>query len=192
LTGPLSPEEVAEPTADIKEHGQREPIYTYQGKIIDGHNRYRAYVVLGIEPKMIEWSGTGSLPAFVISENVKRRHLTNTQLLVIAEASEALFAKEAKKRQATGTGGKHPQPRAKSPQADNGRARDKAAKVLSVRGRAITDVKAIKKAALELVPLMRDGKLTMQECTLAAKLPAADLAVIAKEMGPARPSTKRQ
>jgi ParB-like chromosome segregation protein Spo0J len=36
--------------ADIQAHGVREPVWTYQGRIIDGRNRYRACRELGIDP----------------------------------------------------------------------------------------------------------------------------------------------
>ena len=55
--------------ADIQRHGQLEPIWTHDGMIIDGRNRYLACGELGIEPKIKEWepvNGAG-LVDFVIS-----------------------------------------------------------------------------------------------------------------------------
>ena len=37
--------------SDIETHGLLEPIWTYNGKIIDGRNRYLACQKLGIKPK---------------------------------------------------------------------------------------------------------------------------------------------
>jgi hypothetical protein len=61
---------------DIKAHGQREPITTYQGQILEGRNRYRACLRLKIEPQCVEFEGDDAAAhAFVISRNVHRRHL---------------------------------------------------------------------------------------------------------------------
>jgi ParB-like chromosome segregation protein Spo0J len=68
--------------SDIRRNGLHEPITLYQGKILDGRNRYRAAkeaghkftdrdfttLPVGVDPK-----------AFVISTNVQRRHLNTKQ-----------------------------------------------------------------------------------------------------------------
>jgi ParB-like chromosome segregation protein Spo0J len=46
---------------DIRHNSQREPIWTYQGKIIDGRNRFRACKEVGIEPHFKQWDGNGHL-----------------------------------------------------------------------------------------------------------------------------------
>jgi len=175
--------ELDELAEDIRRHGQREPIYTYQGKIVDGRNRYRACGQIGVEPVLKEWDGKGSLIAFVVSENVKRRHLSPTQKAVLAMEVEPLFAQEAKQRQTASLKRGVASPVVeKVPQRDKGKARDKAAKRVGTNPHYVSDVKAIKQVAPDLVPLMRDDKLTIAEAKQAARLPPADVATIAKAM----------
>lgn len=68
---------------DIKEFGQIEPATIYDGKILDGRNRYRACKILKRELITKEWKPsktTGSTPLqYVISENIMRRHLNEAQ-----------------------------------------------------------------------------------------------------------------
>ena len=85
--------------ADIHAHGLREPIWTYQGKIIDGRHRARACQQLGIEPTFREWDGQGSLTAFVVSLNLERRHLTSSQRAIIALEIERRLAQEAQEKE---------------------------------------------------------------------------------------------
>src|SRR5262245_5919227 len=80
----MSAEEFEALKADIAAHGQREPIWLYEGKIVDGRNRYNACEEIGIEPQCREWSGSGSLTAFVVSLNLIRRHLNETQRGMVA------------------------------------------------------------------------------------------------------------
>jgi hypothetical protein len=61
--------------------------------------------------------------------------------------AEPMFAKEAKKRQASSTGGKKPQLKERIPEPVNGQARDAAAKAAGTNGHYISDVKAIARAA---------------------------------------------
>lgn len=57
----MSPDEFAGLKADIQANGQREPVWTYQGKLIDGRNRLKACEELGVKPRTEEWDGKGSL-----------------------------------------------------------------------------------------------------------------------------------
>jgi hypothetical protein len=75
----MNPEEFEALKANIAAHGQREPIWTYQGKVIDGRNRLKACQELGVTPMTREWDGQGSLTAFIVSLNLHRRHLTSSQ-----------------------------------------------------------------------------------------------------------------
>lgn len=68
---------------DIKTHGLREKIWTYEGQILDGRNRFMACLAAKVEPEFREYEGDDAL-AFVVSLNVQRRHLTAGQRAMAA------------------------------------------------------------------------------------------------------------
>ena len=75
-------------TEDIRANGQREAIPLHpDGAILDGRNRDRACQRAGVEPRFTEWDGVGTPEAFVISNNLIRRHLTASQRAMIAAKS---------------------------------------------------------------------------------------------------------
>jgi hypothetical protein len=62
--------------ADIEAQGLREPITLYEGQVLEGRNRYRACLRLKREPRFKEFKGDAAAAcAFVISQNIVRRHL---------------------------------------------------------------------------------------------------------------------
>ncbi len=68
---------------DIKQNGLLEPITTFQGVILDGRCRYLACGRAGVEPKFEEYAGADHI-GFVVSKNVRRRHLTESQRAMAA------------------------------------------------------------------------------------------------------------
>jgi len=80
---------------DISEHGQLEPIWLHpDGSIIDGRNRHRACIELGITPHFRTWDGAGSLVSFVVSLNLHRRHLDAGQRGMIGLKVKDALAEE--------------------------------------------------------------------------------------------------
>lgn len=69
--------------ADILENGQHETIKLFDGKILDGRHRYQACCELDIQPKTEDWAGTNPLE-YVLSVNLQRRHLTESQRAMAA------------------------------------------------------------------------------------------------------------
>ena len=81
----LSGEAMDSLRADVAAHGVREPIVTYQGKILDGRNRYMAARDLGLSFPVREFGGDDAAAlAFVVSTNLHRRHLTESQRASVA------------------------------------------------------------------------------------------------------------
>lgn len=82
---PMTEPEFSAFKADIREHGQREPITLYEGKILDGLHRYRACQELGLEPRVVRFEGNPRAAAqLVIGRNFHRRHLTTSQRAIVA------------------------------------------------------------------------------------------------------------
>jgi hypothetical protein len=68
---------------DIKANGLRDPIWLYEGKILDGVNRVEACKRAEVEVRA--WDYTGNDPiGFVLSVNLHRRHLDASQRAMVA------------------------------------------------------------------------------------------------------------
>jgi N6-adenosine-specific RNA methylase IME4/ParB-like chromosome segregation protein Spo0J len=76
--------EFDELVTDIKVNGLREPIWLYDGQILDGRNRWRACEAAGIQdPPTRVYEGNDPI-TFVISLNLHRRHLSESQRAMVA------------------------------------------------------------------------------------------------------------
>jgi hypothetical protein len=77
LFPPISEEDFGKLAADIKLNGLHQPIVRYQGKILDGNNRYRACELVKVAPKFADFNGDDAAARnYVISANIHRRHLS--------------------------------------------------------------------------------------------------------------------
>ena len=79
----LADEGLAALTEDIKAHGLREPIWLYQGQILDGRNRFAGCRALEIPCPTRDYEGDDPL-GFVVSLNLHRRHLNESQRAMVA------------------------------------------------------------------------------------------------------------
>jgi ParB-like chromosome segregation protein Spo0J len=81
---------------DVEEHGVREPItIDQQNRVLDGRNRHSACEALGhkeIPAKIVDWDD-GTINAYVVSENVHRRHLKETPRAIVGAKLQAARAK---------------------------------------------------------------------------------------------------
>ena len=103
----MQPEDFERLRGDLFANGYdtKQPIYTYEGAILDGWNRFNACQQLGITPIYKEFSGsTTDAIAFVMRTN-KRRNLTSSQwaaIAVEAEEIKSILAAEATQRMLAG------------------------------------------------------------------------------------------
>jgi hypothetical protein len=95
-----SDEELQLLVADIRANGLLTPITLYKGKILDGRNRYLACQMLNKEPDYVEFDGDDPL-SFVISQNLCRRHLSESQRAMVAAAIIELQRQDAGRSKVT-------------------------------------------------------------------------------------------
>lgn len=93
----LADDRAAELAADIRAKGLIEPITLYEGKILDGRNRYLACRVAGVDVRTDEYTGDDPV-GWVISKNRHRRHLTDDQWAMVGVQSLPMIEAETEKR----------------------------------------------------------------------------------------------
>lgn len=87
--------ELQQLVADIRAHGLREEIVLDAGLILDGRNRLKACALAGVSPRFVAWDGRGTPLAFVLSRNLHRRHLNESQRAIIAALAKDMYKQEA-------------------------------------------------------------------------------------------------
>lgn len=142
---------------DIKANGQAVPIAILNGTyIIDGRNRYAACRLAGVEPKTREmqsdFADEGEVIRFIISTNIHRRHLTESQRAAIAAELAKL-----------GRGGDRSKPQI------CGLTQAQAAEQMQVSERMVNAAKAIQRDAPDLAAKVKSGEIKVSRAAAMAK-----------------------
>lgn len=148
----LSGDEYSSFKKDIAENGLLEPIILCEGKILDGRNRYRACGELGIEPKFQQYQGE-SPTAFAWSVNGARRHLTTSDLALVARKMLPTLKAEASIRRTNGT--------SVPDGAMVGRATEIAAKIVGIGASSVERAVRVAKEDPELLKRVEAGEITI-------------------------------
>jgi ParB-like chromosome segregation protein Spo0J len=179
---------------DIRQQGQIVPIELLEGKILDGRRRWLACEKVGVNPKTIDVVVPDPI-AYVLSLNRERRHLTKSQLAMVAADAEELYLKLkaiAKERYNATVGRPRKESRARGPaisptteqeletitgqDEDNKprttRTRDELGKQFGVSGRAVERAVTVKtKGIPELKDAVLKGAVSVREAARIAQLP---------------------
>jgi N6-adenosine-specific RNA methylase IME4 len=181
----LSPAELDELAADIRARGLLQPIVLHEGKILDGRNRFDACNRAGIAPTTVEWHAMpgvspGDSPvSWVLSTNLHRRHLNESQRALIAAEALPLLEAEARERQKANLkrGTQSPAPVSApgrereddaaaptpTPPGRKGKSSELAAKAVGASARQVERAKAVLTKRPELVDLIKAGKQTLKQ-----------------------------
>jgi N6-adenosine-specific RNA methylase IME4 len=171
LSGLFPPIEGAEfdaLVADIRQYGVREPVVLYEGAILDGRNRYRAACEADVPCPTRIFAGEDPL-GYVISLNLKRRHLNESQRAMVAARLVNLPAHRPPSKDESANLPTSPV------------SQPVAATMLNVSERLLRSAKAVQQgAAPELIAAVEQGRLAVSVAAHAAKLSSQDQREIAR------------
>ncbi len=172
----MSETQLKELAADIRANGQREPIVYYGKQVLDGRNRMKACAIAGVEPDSCEIDDDNGFDpiAFVLSVNLHRRHLNESQRATVAAKLKKMLEPEAKERksagQKSGGRGRKKNSVANLPPSKNGKSRDQAAELLNVSGKSVDHASAvIEHGSPELVAAVERGEVAVSRAAKVAK-----------------------
>ena len=150
----MSAVELAALADDIAAHGQREPIYTWQGSILDGRNRFNACRMANREPWFKDWDGVGDPVHFVLSLNLRRRHLNESQRAMIADKIANL--RDGQKRSGAQT----------CAPGERTASQEEAAELLNVSRRTVQAARTVREQGHEaLVAAVEAGEVSINDAS---------------------------
>lgn len=181
----MSAQEYEDLLASVRDHGFRasEPIVLFEGRILDGRNRYTAAWEADVEPgfRQFDPAAEGTPIDYVLDLNFNRRNLNESQRAMVAAGAARL-----------GWGGnRRGQP---SDQGANLRldlSRREAADKFKVSERLIDTAAAVERTGIaDLQDAVRQGRASVSAAAVIAELPQDEQKRVLAEIA-AQPETKR-
>jgi len=161
LIPPLTSEEFNQLEQNCLAEGIREAILTWNGFIIDGHNRYEIATKwnLDFQTKSKHFKDEEEVKEWMINNQFGRRNLSNYQRSVLALQLEKVFSAKAKGQQ-----GKRTDLLAMLPKSEPINTRKEIAKIADVKERTLGKVKVIEaKAPEEVKEKLRTGEVSINQ-----------------------------
>lgn len=148
LFPPMKPDEYEGLKVSLARDGQQQPIMRFGELVLDGVHRLAACIELELEPKFETFSGAGrELRAYVLAQNLHRRHLSVAQRALIAAEMAT---------------GQHGGDRGGQAQAEAPPTQREAAAALNVSERSVRQARKIQaRADPEVVDAMRAGDISL-------------------------------
>lgn len=171
-------DELQELAEDIEKHGLAEPIKLHDDQIIDGRNRLRACLQVGVKPRYETAAVNGSPADYVFSANYHRRHLTEGAKQMAAGRYKKERAREdaAKRKKEAGKKYGRGRPKdkvaAKTPQPKREpESREVAGQKFGVGGKTVDSAEKILGAAPEVVRAVERGDIKVSTAARLAEIP---------------------
>lgn len=165
--------ELIELADDIRRNGLLYPITMLGNQALDGRNRLLACAKAGVEPWFVQWAEKKMSPTeWVLSQNLRRRHLSESQAAMVATGAIALLEKEAKERQRLHGGTAPGGPKtlrqtfdgvSDDPHGNLGKATERAAILFNTNRQYVYDAKLIREKDPGLAEAVKRGEITIPE-----------------------------
>jgi ParB-like chromosome segregation protein Spo0J len=175
---PMSDDELKAMSEDIKAGGLKDPvIWLYEGKVLDGNNRVRACKAAFREKELrfeqFDSKKQGDPLNFVVSRNLHRRHLNESQRGAIAATLVDTKLGSNQYNRA-------------------GMTEEAAAKLLGVSVTTVKDAKeVVKKADPEVIKKVQDGKVRLNAVKAVLNEPKENQATKLKEIADRKAANKK-
>ena len=165
LIPPLTSEEFKQLERNILEEGIRDPLVTWNGILVDGHNRYRIATEYDIDFVTVEkeFPDINAVKEWMINNQFGRRNLNNYQRSVLALQLEDVFKAKAKENYIQNVGRPNKSEQISAPIKPI-ETRQEIAKVANVSHDTISKVKKIEAiASPEIKAKVSTGEISINE-----------------------------
>lgn len=169
LIQPLTADELEQLEKNIVDDGEvREPLVTWNGVIIDGHNRYailQKHPEISYKINEVVFFSRNEALVWIINNQLGRRNLNKADAILLAQRKKEITAQEAKEKQKEYHGNQYDKRTSvnndKSPKSEPINTRKEVARLAGVSEGTVAQFEQVQKKKPELVDKIRHGEMTI-------------------------------